>query len=236
MSRVVTQCITILVLFATCYAQRLHPCRYSGTSNVGHVEGINVQRLDIIEKSGNVGATVFVPDGDEPLPGIVFSHSAIHGRDSDADLLHFAWALARAGAASIVIDGVIDWQSGPSDDSIRPREFQFCAEQWLFQRVNLDLHRLGDAGNFKGGWVPAELTHCGLEISGKAECWPGGVWLGFGQATDVESRNTDLMLTLKGQMFMAQWAQKQLVLKNVKPEWLTETAQTLPFDRPDGSW
>jgi hypothetical protein len=31
------------------------------------------------------------------------------------------------------------------------------------------------------------------------------------------------MLTLKGQMFMAQAAQKYLKLKEVQPNWLTET-------------
>jgi hypothetical protein len=105
----------------------------SGTSDVGHVEGITVQRLTVMEKSGNVGATVFIPDGNELLPSIVFSRSAIHGPNHDADLLRFAWALARAGAASIVLAGVINWKSGPNDDSIRPPEFQFCAGQWLLQ-------------------------------------------------------------------------------------------------------
>ena len=228
MSRVVIQCIAILSLFATCAAQRLHPCRFSEPSEVDHVEGITVQRLAVIEKSGRVGATVFIPDGEEPLPGIVFSHSAIHGPNNNTDLRRFAWALARAGEASIILDGAIDWQSGPNDDSIVPREFRFCADQWLFQHVNLDLHRLADAGNFNTGSIPAELSHCGLEISGKAPCWPGGAWLGFGQTGEAESRNTDLMLTLKGQMLMAQFVQKQLKLKEVKPEWLTETAQPLP--------
>jgi len=48
----------------------------SGTSDVGHVEAITVQRFTVMEKSGNVGATVFIPDGNELLPSIVFSHSA----------------------------------------------------------------------------------------------------------------------------------------------------------------
>ena len=108
MRHVFVQCIAVLSLFGTCAAQRLHPCRFSGTSNVGHVEGITVQRLTVMEKSGKVGATVFIPDGNEPLPSIVFSHSAIHGPNNDADLLRFAWAMARAGAASIVLDGVIN--------------------------------------------------------------------------------------------------------------------------------
>ena len=227
MSRVVAQCIAILSLLPPCAAQRLHPCKFSGTSGVGHVEGITVQRLTVMEKNGKVGATVFIPDGNEPLPGIVFSHSAIHGPNNNTDLLRFAWALARAGAASIVLDGVIDWQSGPNDDSIRPPEFQFCAGQWLLLHVNIDLTRTADAGNQKLGWIDNDVSRCGLEQSGKARCWPGGYWLDFGQIGEAESRNTDEMLTLKGQMALADGAQEHLKLKEVKPEWLTETDQPL---------
>jgi len=153
----------------------------------------------VLEKSGKVGATVFIPDRDEPLPGIVFSHSAIRGGpNNNTDLLRFAWALARAGAASIVLDGVIHWQSGPNDDSIRPREFQFCAEQWVFEHVHLDLHRPADAGSRKAGFIPDGLNYCRLKISGEARCWPPGFWFDFGQTGEPASRNTDEMLTLKG--------------------------------------
>jgi hypothetical protein len=230
MSRVVVaQCIAILSLLPICAAQRLHQCKFNGTSGVGHIEGITVQRFAVIEKSEKVGATVFIPDGNEPLPGVVFSHSAIRGPNNDTDLLRFAWALARAGAASIVLDGAIDWQSGPNDDSIRPPEFQFCAGQWLLQHVNIDLTRAADAGNHKVGWIDNDVSPCGIGRSGQARCWPGGYWLDFGQIGQAESRNTDGMLTLKGQMFMAQAAQKYLKLKEVQPEWLTET--TPPFSQ-----
>jgi len=174
-----------------------------------------------------VEATVFIPGGNDPLPGIVFTHSAIHGPYNNADLLRFAWALARAGAASITLDGAIEWQS-PNDDSIRPREFQFCAGQWLFQNVNLDIHRLANAGNFRSGWIPDGLSQCGIEQSGKARCWPGGFWMGFGQTDPVESHNTDLMLTVQGQLWMARAAQKQLSLKEINPEWLTDTVVPPP--------
>jgi hypothetical protein len=87
MSRVVAQCIAILSLFPICAAQRVHPCKFSGTTGVGHIESITVQRLAVIEKNGEVGATVFIHDGNEPLPGIVFSHSAIHGPNNNTDLL-----------------------------------------------------------------------------------------------------------------------------------------------------
>jgi hypothetical protein len=223
----VAQCIAVLSLLAVSPAQK-HPCSFGGTSDVRHVEDITIQRISVIEKSGKVGATVFIPDGNEPLPSIVFSHSAIHGPTNDTDLLRFAWAMARAGAASIVLDGVINWQLGPNDDSIRLPEFQFCAGQWLFRNLSLDLTRTADAGNRKLGWIDNDVSECGVEQSGKARCYPGGYWLDFGQIGDAESRNTDAMLTLKGQMFMAQEAQKRLKLKEIKPEWLTETTEPLP--------
>jgi hypothetical protein len=225
---VVAQCVAILSLFGTCAAQK-HPCRFSGTSDVGHVEGITIQRLTVVEKSGKVGATVFIPDGNEPLPSIVFSHSAIHGPNNDTDLRRFAWALARAGAASIVLDGVINWDLGPNDDSIRPPEFQFCAGQWLFQNLSLDLTRTAYAGTEKLGWIDNDVSRCGVEESGTARCWPGGMWLDFGQTGEAPSRNADAMLTLKGQILMAQTAQERLKLKEIKPEWLTETAQPLSW-------
>jgi hypothetical protein len=132
-------------------------------------------------------------------------------------------ALARAGAASIVLDGTIEWLT-PNDDSIRPTEFQFCAGQWLFQHVNLDLHRLANAGNLRTGWIPDGLNRCGVEQSGQARCWPGGLGMGFGQTGPAESRNTDLMLTLQGQLWMARISQKQLNLREIDPEWLTDAA------------
>ena len=227
MSRVVASCFVMLTLAASCSAQHLHPCKFSATSLVGHNEHITIQKVTVIEKNGKVEATVFIPDRNDPLPGIVFTHSAIHGPYNNADLLRFAWALARAGAASIVLDGAIEWLT-PNDDSIRPTEFQFCAGQWLFQNVNLDLQRLADAGNFRVGWIPDGLNQCGIEQSGKARCWPGGFWMGFGQTSPVESHNTNLMLTVQGQLWMAQVAQKQLHLKEINPEWLTDTVVPLP--------
>jgi len=227
MSRFIAVSVAILGLLASCTAQKLHPCRFSGTSEVSHTEGIDVRRVAVIEPTKQVQATIFIPDGDEPVAGIVFSHSVIHGSSSDTDLLRFAWALARAGAASIVLDGTIDWLS-PNDESIRPPEFQFCAGQWLFQHVNLDPTRAVDAGNRKIGWRDNDVTNCGLELSGKARCWPGGMSMGYGQIGQAESHNTDLMLTLEGQMRMAQFAQKHLKLKEVKAEWLTEAALSFP--------
>jgi hypothetical protein len=65
-----------------------------------------------------------------------------------------------------------------------------------------------------------------LDPDGRAPCWPGGLGLDFGQIGQAESRNTDAMLTTKGQLFMAQFAQKHLKLKEIKAEWLTESSQS----------
>jgi len=224
MSRTFMLCIVTLSLLSTSVAQRLHPCKFDNASLIGHSDGVTFQRVAVIEKNKKVGASVFIPDGDEPLPGIVFSHSAIHGPSNDTDLLRFAWALARAGAASIVLDGTIDWQS-PNDQSIRPPEFQFCAGQWLLHHLNIDLTRIADAGNRKVGWIDNDVSPCALDLSGKARCWPGGPWLNFGQTGEAESRNTDGMLTLEGQLSVAHFAQRNLKLKEVKPEWLTDTTR-----------
>jgi hypothetical protein len=225
MTRLFTLCITMFGLVATCVAQK-HPCRFSDSSDLGRADGVSVRRVTVIEKSETVAATVLIPDRSDPMPGIVFSHSAIHGSSNSTDLLRLAWALARAGAASIVLDGTIEWQ-WPNDDSIRPPEFQFCAGQWLMEHVNLDLTRTAEAGNHRIGWIENDVSHCGLEMSGEAQCWPGGMWLDFGQIGDAESRNTGDMLTIPGQMQMAQFAQKQLRLKEINPDWLTKTAEPL---------
>lgn len=226
MGRSFLLCLATFTLVATATAQKLHPCAFSGTSTIGQSEKITIQRVALIEKKTRVEATIFIPNGTEPLPGIVFTHSAIHGSVSNTDLLRFAWALARAGAASIILDGAIEWQA-PNDDSIRPTEFQFCAAQWLFQNVNLDLHRLANAGNFHIGWIPDDLSQCGIETSGKARCWPGGLDVGFGQTSPVESRNTDFLLTPEGEMRIARVIQKELGLKEIDPAWFTETPDSL---------
>jgi hypothetical protein len=226
MSRMIALCLLILSPLATCTAQKPHVCRFSESSEVGRAEGVDIQRISVIEPRGKVKATVFVPAASEPVPGIVFSHSAIHGSSNDADLLRFALALARAGAASIVLDGTIDWQS-PNDESIRPPEFQFCAGQWLMQHVNLDVTRTADAGNHKLGWIDNDVSPCGFDLEGRAPCWPGGMWLDFGQIGEAESRNTNAMLTPQGRLRMAQFAQKHLKLKEIKPEWLTQPEPSL---------
>jgi len=227
MNRRLALCLSFLFLPSFCTGQKMHACQFSGISFIDHSDGISTERVSIIEKKKKIDATIFIPDSSGPLPAIVFTHSAIHGPYSDTDLLHFARALARAGAASIILDGTIEWLT-PNDDSIRPTVFRFCAGQWLFQHVNLDLHRLANAGNFKVGWIPNGLSQCGIDDSGKAQCWPGGFGDGFGQTSPAELRNTNSFLRPEGVLFHARSLQKQLKLKELDPAWFADVTTDQP--------
>ena len=133
-------CLVAYTLLSTCAAQ-FRPCKFTTLSTIDHSAGIETLRVSVIEQNGIVGASVFIPDSQEPIPGIIFSHSKIHGANKDADLLRFAWALAQAGAASIVLDGVLQRQT-PNDESKPPPHLMACAGQWLILHAKLDSSRL----------------------------------------------------------------------------------------------
>lgn len=222
MGRLALLGIATFTLLSTCAAQ-FRPCRFADASTSGSREGITIRRVGLIEPTGGVEGTVLIPDSDALLPGIVFSHAAIHGPTSDTDLRRFALALARAGAASIVLDGTIDWQI-PNNGSGRAPHLLACAGQWLLLHAKLDRQRLANAGP-RGGWGGGETPFC---QEGESPCWPPGPWLNFGETSAAEFRNTEDMLTLQGQLRIARFAQEQLKLKEIKPEWLTDTAGLPP--------
>ena len=206
----------ILIVSPVSFCQILPfvPCKIGSVSKLGQADGISFQRVSIIESYGEVGASVFIPQSKTPVPGIVFSHSAIHGPTNSTDLTRFALALARAGAASIVLDGTIAWET-PNDNSKRPAHVLACAGQWLLINAGLDRKRLAIAGtalNWGGGDTP-------LCLPGERPCWTPIAAMGFGQASPVEWNNTDAMLTLKGQLRMARFAQRFLRLAELKTEW-----------------
>jgi hypothetical protein len=222
MVRLALLAIVTFTLFSTCAAQ-FRPCKFAEASTTGSSEGVTVRRVGLIEPNGEVEATVFIPDSNTLLPGIVFSHATIHGATSNTDLLRFALALARAGAASIVLDGTIEWQT-PNDESGRAPHLMACAGQWLLLHVKLNRHSLATAGPH-GGWGGGETPFC---QEGESPCWPPGPWLGFGQTSVAEFRNTEDMLTLQGQLRIARFAQRHLGLKEIKPEWFTDTVVRPP--------
>lgn len=150
--------LTIIVCaLAFTSAAEFAPCRTDRPSAVNHRDGITELNLNLVEAGGNVSARAFIPDSDKPVAGIVFSHSTIHGATADADLAQFAKGLARAGAASIVLRGTIEWQI-PNDNSLQPYHLTRCAFLWLLHNVNMDRDRLAEAG--PGKWVGDDGYYC----------------------------------------------------------------------------
>lgn len=213
MNRTVILCFAILGLVSTCAAE-FRPCRFTYSSDAKRSEGVLIRRVAWMEPSGEVGASVFIPDSTEPLPGIVFSHSAIHGATANADLIGFAWALARAGAAAIVIDGAVEWQT-PNDESIRDPHLLACAGQWLLLHAKVDRNRRAFAGAM-GAWAICQ--------TGESPCWQPRWIIPFGEASRTEWLNTDAMLTAEGRLRIARHTQRHLKLREVLSEWLEDTS------------
>jgi len=217
--KVLLRAVLVVLSTSVCFAQiaPFVPCKPGKASTVGHADGISFQRVSFTEAGGVIGATVLIPDSKTPVPGIIFSHSAIHGPQNSVDLTRVALALARAGAASIILDGTIEWLT-PNDEHWRDPHAMACAGQWLLLNAELDRNRLaivGTVGKWGGGNTP-------LCLPGERPCWqPSGGVVGFGQASPAEWYNTDAMLTFKGRLHMAEFAQKHLHLAKLKPEWFT---------------
>jgi hypothetical protein len=183
---------------------------------VGHRDGVTERTVSFLEASGEVRATAFVPDSEAAVPGIVFSHSAIHGANVSINLVPFARALAMAGAASIVLDGTVEWEP-PSDNSKQSYHQNRCAGYWLLSNVNISGRRLSEAG--PGAWVGSCGYNC---LQGESSCWGPGPALNFGLTSDSEYRNTQAMLTPEGRLQMARWVQHELHLGKMNSEWFSD--------------
>jgi hypothetical protein len=204
--------------------QNFTPCKFGQSTSVGVSDGIEVLRVSIADNQTDYPATVFLPASDEPTPGILFSHSAMRGSEGSADLLRFAYALARAGSASIVLDGTMSWNR-PSDTAGETRHSPHllaCAGQWLLTNASVDRGRLAQAG-YLGQWGGGETPGC---MPGEVPCWNGSVYLNFGENPNYESGNTKRMFTREGQLEFANFARRHLGLKQIQPEWLQEAVQT----------
>lgn len=211
----------ILAAQSSSWAVEDAPCKFGASSAVGHSDGVTVSAVHLLEGSEEAEVYLFVPDGEGPMPGIIFSHSEIHGPQSRTDLRRFAFALGRAGAASIVFEGTIEWLR-PGDDFKKPTPHAMaCAGTWLSSHVNLDRHRLAVAGTLNG-WGNGDTAMCIFEALWKAPCWHPAAVLNFGTMAQADFDNTNGMLSLAGQLRMAEFAKEQLRLADVKPEWLTE--------------
>jgi hypothetical protein len=204
--------IAFFVVASTCHAQ-FAPCKASKPATIERSDRVAQLEVSFLEPTGEQVAHVFLPNGDASTPGIVFSHSVIHGANASADLVQFARGLALAGAATVVLDGAIEWQT-PNDDSKQPYHLVACAEHWLLQNGNVDTERLAQAG--PGAWVGSGGYYC---LVGESPCYHSQAILTFGETSDTEFRNTERMLTPKGRLEMAQWTQRHLDLKEINPVW-----------------
>lgn len=218
--------VALLALSSTC-AAGFTPCKFSEASTIGHTQGITVRHVGLIEADKEIDATVFIPDADQHLPGVLVTHSAIQGHAFAVSLLRFAWALSRAGAASMVLNGTIEWQV-PNDQSARDPHVMACAGQWLFGHANLDRQRLLLVGP-QGHWGGGDTPFCQI---GEHPCFQPKANIALGQTGMAGSANTNLMLSPPGgALALARWAQKDLGLAEINPEWLTGVS-----DEKDVPW
>jgi hypothetical protein len=180
---------------ATVSVPRFVPCRVDHATEFELNETGGAQAtVTFIEDSQKVNATVFVPPTLDPKPsGVLFSHSAIRGPSSEADLLALAKELAAKGIASITLDGVIEWESA-NDKYVRSPHLMACAGQWLLQHVPLNRKKLAIAGPI-GQWGYLDTPRC---MPGESPCWQGSCLMNFGDAAPADAANTDDMLTEAG--------------------------------------
>ena len=210
--------LTVLTVLSLSSAQAQVQCKAGKPSEIERRDGVLVQTVTFSSDKVKepVLAYIFIPDSQSSVPGIAFAHSGIQTWKGRTDLLPFARALARAGAASIVLDRTIQWEP-LNDETNRASSVMLCATQWMFSHVNLDTDRLATAG--PDDWLAQE--NCAPSVG--RDCWRRRpLWLNYGETSNAESINTNSMLTLDGQLYMARFAQRVLRLREVKREWLSE--------------
>jgi hypothetical protein len=206
----VTLSLVIFAVVAVSAAQAA-TCQARKSTVVGHSDGITYLRTSLIEPAGKIGASVLVPDSNgKKLPGIVISHAVVIGKDKKADMLRLAWALSRAGAMSIVLDGTII--SPVSDDEAeRIHRLVPCAAEWLVENEKADGDQIAAIApeKFWHGWSGSS-SFC---ASSGQPCWPikGGV--GFPQS-DTET------IVVGDFRSSADFLRGLLKLQEIKPEWL----------------
>ena len=114
--------------------------------------GILEERVTVTGTAGRLGASVIMPDGEGPFPGIVFLHgSGPQPRDANR---FAAQTFARAGIASIIFDkrGV-----GESGGELAGASFEDLAADAIAVAEHLKarpkISRVGFFGHSQGGWI-----------------------------------------------------------------------------------
>lgn len=211
------RCLLALILIsAPSFAQFEKPCVVGPTATLSDRDGVTTKTVSFRGAFGKLTAHVFLPDITEPVPGIAFSYSSIQYADSLTDLRPFARALARAGAASIMIDGTIDWHT-PNDDFKRPWKEYNCAAHWLMANANLDRERLAIGGPIKFEDEPSPFCPSQSERS----CAPW-VYVNYGFDDPMAVRATKLMKTPQDQLHVTALVTNNFHLNEVQLLWLLE--------------
>jgi hypothetical protein len=188
-------------------------CSISTPVTVEHRDKVTVQTISFLdvsplapgEKREVVNAHVYLPDGDGPFPIILFSHSAIHANKGTSDLLPYAFGMAHAGAASIVLDRTI--QREPYDEaSNKDASVMDCASHWLVTNVKFN-GRFGTIGMYGGSWSGIH------QLRSDAYSSVGVGWMG-----PAERINTEYLLSDENYFSSAKWLARHLKL-NVDPSW-----------------
>jgi len=213
---ITTLSVFFLVMFTTPVAPAA-TCQIGRTSSFGRSHGVAYLRTSFREPEEQVGATVLRPDAKKMVPGVVISYSAVTSEKKAADMLQFALALARAGAASIVLDDTLALPTSEHDDE-RTHRLVECASEWLVQNASVDGERVAAIApeNFWKGW--SSDTFCS---SDGQPCWTlrGGV--GFPQLALERLVSDDVISS-------ADFLHTLLNLEEIRPEWLTDVVVTVP--------
>jgi hypothetical protein len=190
-------------------------CSNTGAVTVEHRGKVTVQTISFLdvspiapaEKREIVKAHIYVPDGDGPFPFILFSHSAIHSSKGTADLLPYAFGMARAGAASIVLDRTIQWE--PYDEAANKKaSVMDCASHWMVDHVKYNGH-FETVGNYGQYWQRLHARCSGL---------PCGDAVGIGWHASAEQANTESFLSEKDYLQAARFLTRDLKL-SIDPSW-----------------
>jgi hypothetical protein len=146
MTRSLALLAAISVICFGAVAQDLADHPRASASSSQSSDKLTVQTIKLSTPSGMVNAYTYIPQADQRLPGIVFSHSTVRYSDSTADLLPLARDLARDGAAVIVVDGTMLWPP-PDQNTNRERgDFAIAALSWMLKHTNIDPRRVAYLG------------------------------------------------------------------------------------------
>ncbi len=205
--------LAVAFLSPSIAATRDKLCSPAEAFGINRSAGVIVQKVTLSGKWGTNSATLFLPDKEIAEAAVLLSHSAIHtDTGASVDLLPFALTLARAGAAVLVPDRILNW---PPSTAVANREGAAvtCAAQWIVENVKVALR---ETYGYVGPRVcdPDIAGHCRLSIPFGTTAVPSpAVWVPLGETAGGD--NTNGMLSTGG-LHSAQWLQQMLGLAPIQ--------------------